>query len=1246
MRAQDVHPPLITIGNLVPPPVVDGEIVRHEWASAARVEGLINISTGRIATPNTVVFFGADTEVLYVAVQAFIPRDAKLRTQATERDADVWQDDSVELYLKPPGQPVSQFIVSASGVMWDKRGAELGWDGTWAARTRILADRYEVEMAIPFADLGLESVPQELSFNLCRNVVTPGSQWTSLAWTGPKYANTKRFGKLVIDEKSPVISVAVLGDFGNADMHVSTRMTRLPRRGSAKVLTEVFPPGGAVIESQVLEYSRPDSPNIEWRHPQPEPGEHLLRLRMWDPEGKLCTQIEWPLEVLPALRLEVARRLNRDKTELTVEVKTKGRTERAAAAVVIARLLDQAGKVAVEGEPARFVGDAVATKLSLSDVATGPHTLSVAALNDADEEVARSDAPFYVVGPPAWLGTKEGLMEGVPAPWTPPELEGRQVRVWGRTYDFTRGPAPAQITSRGEEMLAGPSSLLIGAEPAKWELLGVESAGRGPESIRLRWAGVGRAAGLSATSEVMFEGTVRVDVRVPAGRPLEGLAFTMPVKRNRALYLHDTPGQWGTTQNTRLLPTEQRKWPIKQVLWLLDNDRGICWFHGMKRDWELARPEEAIALTPEADRATLRVNYVDAPHEGEGETTFTFGLLAAPARPRPPAYKGLRVWQGARYGHDTTPAFGAGVTYPGEGHIDLAQGTCEFWIRPNFDTAADEYHTALRMEFWNYCGVYFGYAPPPKRLRVYLVDGAPGILFRDLRWAPKQGEWAHIAFTWGDDFRVYVNGKLHSVDKIRASIPPKDAPLKITIGHDGFCLDEFRISSIPRTEFDLSRPPEADQDTLLLASFESAEFRDGVRWSVPERAQPNVRGRYSPTAGNLPGKFGQGLRAYLVPPVTTVLDRAAELGVEQVNFQVPNWAIAHAHLTSRDPKRLKQFVRKAHELGLKVVLYVSTELSDKAPEWDYYQDEWLRKPRSYPFRDGDETSYGVCTLSSWRDWFFHHLGRVMDEYDVDGFFLDGGPGAPCANEGHGCAEVAADGERVATRDPWAAREFMLRFYRLVHGRKPNGVLDLHKSTVWSPVNSVFGDSGVDGEQLMPLRPGDKPLLEALPLEVFRAQMTGRQFGLPLDFLAYVRAPFEPEQAIAYAMVHGVSWRPWATREELEVAGRYWRVLDGLAIAEERFRPYWDNADLLDCQPSEVLTSAYVQPGRALLISVNFAGEPVSARIHLRPEGLGFSRFRATDAVTGEQLDALAGVLEFIARPWQARLLLIRPAGGP
>ena len=78
--------------------------------------------------------------------------------------------------------------------------------------------------------------------------------------------------------------------------------------------------------------------------------------------------------------------------------------------------------------------------------------------------------PVTVPAKPEWLGSQEGISTKVLDPWTPVELEGGHVRVWGRDYAFGPLPFPTQAVSAGENILAGPVSVLVVADGKEEQL--------------------------------------------------------------------------------------------------------------------------------------------------------------------------------------------------------------------------------------------------------------------------------------------------------------------------------------------------------------------------------------------------------------------------------------------------------------------------------------------------------------------------------------------------------------------------------------------------------------------------------------------------------------------------------------------------------------------------------------------------------------------------------------------------------
>ena len=79
----------------------------------------------------------------------------------------------------------------------------------------------------------------------------------------------------------------------------------------------------------------------------------------------------------------------------------------------------------------------------------------------------------------------------------------------------------------------------------------------------------------------------------------------------------------------------------------------------------------------------------------------------------------------------------------------------------------------------------------------------------------------------------------------------------------------------------------------------------------------------------------------------------------------------------------------------------------------------------------------------------------MDQYQIDGAFLDGRMYATCDNAKHGCGVVNFEGKRVAGRDVWDGRLKAWRFYNLLQARKGYGMTrPVSSGTEYGKVNSL------------------------------------------------------------------------------------------------------------------------------------------------------------------------------------------------
>ena len=141
------------------PPLIDGAPGDDEWRNAATVRDFLQLEPTR-GNPSefvTVVRLLYDDTHLYVAFDAHDPDP--LIGQMTVRDAQLWNDDSVQIYLDSfhDGRSGYFFMTNVLGTQADGRTSEDGnssdpeWDAPWRSATARTDFGYSAEIAIPFS---------------------------------------------------------------------------------------------------------------------------------------------------------------------------------------------------------------------------------------------------------------------------------------------------------------------------------------------------------------------------------------------------------------------------------------------------------------------------------------------------------------------------------------------------------------------------------------------------------------------------------------------------------------------------------------------------------------------------------------------------------------------------------------------------------------------------------------------------------------------------------------------------------------------------------------------------------------------------------------------------------------------------------------------------------------------------------------------------------------------------------------
>jgi hypothetical protein len=169
----------VAVPRVAAPLRIDGRLDDAAWRTAADLGPLTQREPreGTAPSERTVVRLLVGEDALYVGVHCYDARpDAIVRTQMT-RDAELAQDDSVEIVLDTflDHRNGYYFQVNALGVQTDglisnNNEPNKEWDGIWHAAAAVAGDGWTVELAIPFKTLNFDPARSSWGFNLQRTI--------------------------------------------------------------------------------------------------------------------------------------------------------------------------------------------------------------------------------------------------------------------------------------------------------------------------------------------------------------------------------------------------------------------------------------------------------------------------------------------------------------------------------------------------------------------------------------------------------------------------------------------------------------------------------------------------------------------------------------------------------------------------------------------------------------------------------------------------------------------------------------------------------------------------------------------------------------------------------------------------------------------------------------------------------------------------------------------------------------------
>jgi len=152
---------------------VDGVLGDDCWKKADWRSGFRqHVDPGKPAICDTRFALICDDRFLYLAAEMSEPEPRKLVARARTRDANVYRDDCLQVFLDPNRQDGDYFCftVNSLGTVRDTKGLLVGWNSDAQAAAHKSASAWSVEIAIPLGDLELtpEAAKQPWGVNVTR----------------------------------------------------------------------------------------------------------------------------------------------------------------------------------------------------------------------------------------------------------------------------------------------------------------------------------------------------------------------------------------------------------------------------------------------------------------------------------------------------------------------------------------------------------------------------------------------------------------------------------------------------------------------------------------------------------------------------------------------------------------------------------------------------------------------------------------------------------------------------------------------------------------------------------------------------------------------------------------------------------------------------------------------------------------------------------------------------------------------